>query len=69
MNIFQYSIKSQKSHYETGLLTTLSTVYYLDRHETLSLAIQYFEICKALSYGIVEFKAIYSAYVKQGGAK
>lgn len=60
MNIHNYSTKQ--------LLTALSTLYYLDRHELLNFAIQYSETRKALGFGIGEFKAIYRAYVKQRGA-
>ena len=42
---------------------------YRDRHEPLSFTLQYAETRKALGYGIGGFNAIYSAYVKQGGAK
>lgn len=51
-----------------SLLSALSTLYYLDRHEPLNFALQYPQTRKALGYGIGEFKAIYAAYVKQRGA-
>ena len=51
-----------------SLLSALSTLYYLDRHEPLSFALQYPQTRKALGFGIGEFKAIYKAYVKQRGA-
>jgi|694.fasta_scaffold21280_16 hypothetical protein len=54
---------------ETSLLSALSHLYYLDRHEPLNFAIQYSETRKALGFGIGEFKKIYAAYVKQRGAK
>jgi hypothetical protein len=50
---------------ETCLLSALSHLYYLDRHEPLNFTIQYAETRKALGYGIGEFKAIYTAYLKQ----
>jgi len=50
------------------LLSALSTLYYLDRHEPLSFALQYPQIRKALGYGIGEFKGIYKAYKLQRGA-
>ena len=52
-----------------SLLSALSTLYYLDRHEPLSFAIQYPQTRKALGYGIGEFKAIYTAYVKKREGK
>jgi hypothetical protein len=52
-----------------SLLSALSTLYYLDRHEPLSFALQYPQTRKALGYGIGEFKKIYTAYVKQRGGK
>jgi hypothetical protein len=52
-----------------SLFSALSTLYYLDRHEPLSFAIQYPQTRKALGYGIGEFKAIYTAYVKQREGK
>jgi len=52
-----------------SLLSALSTLYYLDRHEPLSFAIQYPQTRKALGFGIGEFKSIYKAYVKQRGGK
>ncbi len=51
-----------------SLFSALSTLYYLDRHEPLSFALQYPKTRKALGYGIGEFKAIYAAYLKQRGA-
>ena len=54
---------------ETSLLSALSHLYYLDRHEPLTFAIQYSETRKALGFGIGEFKKIYAAYLKQRGAK
>ena len=51
------------------LLSALSTLYYLDRHEPFFFTLEYPRIRKALGYGICEFKAIYKAYVKQRGAK
>jgi hypothetical protein len=54
---------------ETSLLSALSHLYYLDRHEPLNFAIQYSETRKELGFGIGEFKAIYTAYLKQRGAK
>ncbi len=53
---------------ETSLLSALSHLYYLDRHEPLNFASQYSGTRKALGYVIGEFKAIYTAYVKQRGA-
>jgi hypothetical protein len=61
MNIHDFTTKQ--------LLTVLSSLYYLDRHEPLSFALQYPQTRKALGYGIGEFKAIYKAYAKQRGAK
>lgn len=54
---------------ETCLLSALSHLYYLDRHEPLSFALQYPQTRKALGFGIGEFKKIYTAYVKQREAK
>jgi hypothetical protein len=50
------------------LLSALSTLYYLDRHEPIFFTVEYSQTRKALGYGIGEFKAIYTAYVKQRGA-
>ena len=61
MNINNFSTKQ--------LLTVLSTLYYLDRHEPLNFAIQFEETRKALGYGIGAFKKIYRAYKLQRGAK
>lgn len=63
------SLNSTNLKAETSLLSALSHLYYLDRHEPLSFAIQYSETRKALGYGISAFKAIYKAYVKQRGDK
>lgn len=68
MNISNSSIKSHNSQDKTKLLTALSSLYYLQRHEPLTFALQYPQTRKALGYGIGEFKAIYAAYVKQRGA-
>ncbi len=51
-----------------SVFSALSTLYYLDRHEPLTFALQYPQTRKALGYGIGEFKAIYAAYKLQRGA-
>jgi hypothetical protein len=61
--------KSHKSQYEICLLTALSSLYYLDRHEPFNFAIQYSETSKALGYGIGELKKIHAAYKLRRGAK
>jgi hypothetical protein len=53
----------------SSLLSTLSQLYYLQRFEPFFFTLEYPRIRKALGYGIAEFKAIYTAYVKQRGAK
>jgi len=64
-----FSLNPTNLKAENSLLSALSHLYYLDRHEPLSFAIQYPQTRKALGFGIGEFKAIYKAYVKQRGAK
>lgn len=58
-----------KCEIDTKLFSDHSSHTYRDRHDPLSSAIQYSETHKALGYGIGKFKKIYTAYVKQGGAK
>ena len=52
-----------------SLLSDLSYLFYLQRHEPLSFAIAYERVRKAQRLTISEFKAIYKAYLKQRGAK
>jgi hypothetical protein len=51
-----------------NLLTALSNLYWLQRHEPLNVNLQYPETRKAFKYGIGEFRSIYTAYKKQRGA-
>lgn len=50
-----------------SLLSDLSYLFYLQRHEPLSYAIAYERVRKAQKLTISAFKAIYKAYVKQRG--
>lgn len=50
-----------------SLLSDLSYLFYLQRHEPLSFAIAYERVRKAQRLTISAFKAIYKAYVKQRG--
>jgi hypothetical protein len=52
-----------------SLLSDLSYLFYLQRHEPLSYAIAYERVRKAQKLTISAFKAIYKAYVKQREAK
>ena len=52
-----------------SLLSDLSYLFYLQRHEPLSFAIAYERVRKAQRLTISGFKAIYKAYLKQRGAK
>ncbi len=53
--------------YSLSLISDLSYLFYLQRHEPLSYAIAYERVSKAKKLTINAFKAIYKAYELQRG--